>query len=87
MHDRYDVVVVGAGNAALCAALAARETGASVLVLECAPKGERGGNTAYTAGAMRFAYNGVEEILELCPELSQNDLETTDFGSYTEDDF
>ena len=38
MSSSYDVVVVGAGNAALCAALAARESGVSVLVLECAPE-------------------------------------------------
>ena len=87
MQDRYDVVVVGAGNAALCAALAANESGASVIVLERAPKAERGGNTAFTAGAMRFAYNGVEDILALCPELSEGDIETTDFGAYTTDDF
>ncbi|MGV9796504.1 FAD-dependent tricarballylate dehydrogenase TcuA [Mycobacterium sp. NPDC003449] len=87
MQDRYDVVVVGAGNAALCAALAAREHGAGVLVLERAPENERGGNTAFTAGAMRFAYNGVEDVLELCPELSEDDLASTDFGAYTQDDF
>src|SRR5262249_3435613 len=87
MQDRYDVVVVGAGNAALCAALAARESQASVLVLERAPEAERGGNTAFTAGAMRFAYKGVEDVLELCPELSEDDLASTDFGAYTQDDF
>ena len=42
----YDVIVVGGGNAALCAALAARENGARVIVLECAPIEERGGNSA-----------------------------------------
>ncbi len=47
----YDVVVVGAGNAGMCAALAAREQGARVLVLEAAPFDERGGNSRYTAGA------------------------------------
>jgi tricarballylate dehydrogenase len=87
MQDRYDVVVVGAGNAALCAALAARESDARVLVLERAPLTERGGNTAFTAGAMRVAYDGVDDILALCPELSSSDLESTDFGSYTQDDF
>ena len=56
-----DVVVVGAGNAAMCAALAARER-ARVIVLERATEIERGGNTAFTAGAMRVAYDGVEEL-------------------------
>jgi tricarballylate dehydrogenase len=83
----YDVVVVGAGNAALCAALAARETGSSVLVLERAPYEERGGNSTYTAGAMRVAYRGVEDILELSPDLTPEQLETTDFGTYTEEQF
>ena len=50
------VIVVGAGNAGLCAALAAREQGANVLVLECAPEAERGGNSRFTAGAIRVAY-------------------------------
>jgi tricarballylate dehydrogenase len=49
-------VVVGAGNAGMCAALAARGQGARVLVLEAAPFDERGGNSRYTAGALRFVY-------------------------------
>ena len=50
-----NVIVVGAGNAALCAALAAAEHGARVTVLERAPRPERGGNSAFTAGAMRVS--------------------------------
>ena len=42
----HDVVVIGGGNAALCAALAAREGGVSVLMLEKAPESERGGNSS-----------------------------------------
>jgi tricarballylate dehydrogenase len=80
-------VVVGAGNAAFCAALAARETGAEVLVLERAPKNERGGNTAFTAGAMRVVYNGLADIEELVPDLTDDEKATTDFGSYTEEQF
>ncbi|MGI6855133.1 FAD-dependent tricarballylate dehydrogenase TcuA [Mesorhizobium sp. 1B3] len=60
--DRYDVIVVGAGNAALCAALSARENGARVLVLERAPEDEKGGNSYFTAGGFRFVHEGLEDV-------------------------
>ena len=82
-----DILIVGAGNAAFCAAYAAREQGATVLMLERAPVDERGGNSAFTAGAMRFAYEGVEDLLEVVPDLSDDEINNTDFGSYTEDQF
>ena len=82
-----EILIVGAGNAAFCAAFAAREQGAEVLMLERAPVDERGGNSAFTAGAMRFAYNGVEDLLEVVPDLSEDEINNTDFGSYTEDQF
>ena len=43
-NKAYDVIVVGTGNAALCSAIAAKENGADVLILERGPKGKRGGN-------------------------------------------
>lgn len=82
-----DVVVVGAGNAAMCAALAACEQDASVIVLESAPKAEFGGNSRYTAGAMRVVFNGVEDLLKLVPDLTPAEIDSADFGSYTEEAF
>ena len=83
----WDVAVVGGGNAAYSAALAAREEGASVLMLEAAPEEESGGNSRFTAGAMRVVYNGVDDIKALVPDLSQSEIDTTDFGTYTGDQF
>ncbi|MBG92871.1 MAG: tricarballylate dehydrogenase [Chloroflexi bacterium] len=78
------VVVVGAGNAALCAALAASEHNVEVTVLEKADQGERGGNTFFTGGGFRFPYNGIEDILELMPDLSDEELAKIEVGSYPE---
>ncbi len=85
--SEFDVVVVGAGNAAFCAALSAEEGGAHVLMLECAPEHLNGGNSRFTAGVIRFAYNGVEDLLELMPDLSDKEIAMTDFGTYTEEQF
>ena len=76
------VVVVGAGNAALCAAISAREQGAEVLVLEKAPEAERGGNTYFTGGGFRFPYQGIDEIRELIPDLSDAEIARVDVGAY-----
>ena len=68
----FDVLVVGGGNAALCAAISAKRTGAkSVLVLEGAPRFYRGGNTRHTRN-MRCAHDSATDTLS---------------GPYTEDEF
>jgi len=82
-----DVIVVGAGNAGSCAAIAAANAGARVLMLEAAPVDQAGGNSTYTAGAMRFCFNGVEDLLTIVPDISEEEIKNTDFGSYSEDQF
>ena len=61
----FDVVIVGAGNAALCAALSASEAGASVIILEKAPKHFQGGNCPYTGAGFRFTHNGINDLKAL----------------------
>ena len=82
-----DVIVVGAGNAAFCAALAAAEQGVSVLMLERAPEAEAGGNSRFTAGAFRCVYNGVDDLRALMPDLTDDEVAKSDFGTYTEEKF
>ena len=82
-----DVIVIGAGNAASCAALAARESGASVIMLEAAPLEDCGGNSRYTAGLMRFVFNGVDDLAQVIPDLTEEEKKTHDFGTYTSDQF
>ena len=71
LSRKFDVLVIGGGNAALCAAISARRAGASVLVLEGAPKFYRGGNTRHTRN-MRCAHDAATGILT---------------GPYTEEEF
>ena len=71
----FDVVVIGAGNAALAAAVAAHQHKARVLVLEKAPYDKRGGNSYFTDGAIRFAYNSLADIRLIIPEMSDEEAE------------
>ena len=82
----YDVIIVGGGNAALCAALSARQYCERVLVLERAPEDEAGGNSRFTAGLMRVVYNGVEDLRKII-DLSDDEVARTDFGAYTTEQF
>src|SRR6266545_3164634 len=82
-----DVVIVGAGNAGLCAALSAREAGARVLVLEKAPRNERGGNTAFTGGLLRFAFESIDDFRPLLPDYGDSELAELDVGRYSQRDY
>ena len=81
---KVDVLVIGAGNAAANAALSAHEAGATVAMIETAPRDARGGNSAFTGGAFRFTYSKVDDLLRLAPDIADLDLGSIDFGSYTE---
>ena len=61
----HDVVVVGAGNAALVAAMTAHDAGARVIVLEAAPHAERGGNSRFSGGIFRCTHDGLQNLLPL----------------------
>ena len=87
-----DVLVLGAGNAAICAALAAHEQAGepTVVVVEKAPFEERGGNTRYTTGAIRFGHGwdgGIDDVKALMPQLNEEELASVRFGGYGKDDF
>src|ERR1700720_1426121 len=83
----HDVIVVGAGNAATCAALSVREHGASVLQLEISPEASRGGNSAFTGGAFRIVYHGFDDLAALIPDMSDHELTHVDVGTYTAEQY
>jgi tricarballylate dehydrogenase len=82
----FDVVVVGKGNAALCAALSARDTGVTVAMLEAAPVDESGGNSRFAGGVMRFAYSSVEDLKKIT-DIPEDEAKNTDWDSNTVEEF
>jgi tricarballylate dehydrogenase len=81
-----DVLVIGKGNAALCAALAARDGGATVTMLEAASEEESGGNSAFAGGVMRFAFDGVQDLQRIT-DLTPEEIASSDFGTNTRDEY
>ena len=80
--NTYDVIVVGKGNAALCAALSAHDQGASVTMLEAANEDESGGNSRFAGGVMRFAYESVDDLKRVT-DVTDEEIATSDFGTNT----
>ncbi len=87
MTEQYDVVVVGAGNAGFSVAHAARESGARVLLLEKAPQARAGGNSYFTAGAMRTAHCGLDDLDGVIEGLDSDTRHNVDLDPYSAEDF
>lgn len=87
MVEEYDVVIVGAGNAAFSAAHAARERVERVLVVEKAPREWAGGNSYFTAGAFRTTFGDLEDLRDLVDGVSDELAAETDIAPYTTTDF
>ncbi|KAB5513567.1 hypothetical protein GE09DRAFT_628111 [Coniochaeta sp. 2T2.1] len=90
--QEYDIIVVGAGNAGYCAAISAAETlavssGRRVLLIDKCPQEWAGGNTYFTAGAMRTVHGGLPDIEPLVNNLDEGLVHSVDLDPYTEDDF
>src|SRR5476651_2639501 len=89
LEASYEVVVVGAGNAGLSAAISAADNGAKVAMLEKAPENLRGGNTFFT-GDFRFGWNSLEEdIFPLIDSISEAEIKEMRemVKPYTQEDF
>ena len=86
-NDTVAVDEIRFGDNDTLAALVANLLEAEVLVLERAPEDEAGGNSRFTAGAMRVAYSGVDDLRRLMPDLTDEEVARTDFGTYTEEQF
>ena len=84
---KADVVVVGAGNAAISSALAAAESGADAAVFEKASELEAGGNTWFTAGAFRVAHGGLDAVTDLLADPADPRLAATELDPYPEASF
>ncbi|HKO24539.1 MAG TPA: FAD-dependent tricarballylate dehydrogenase TcuA [Chloroflexota bacterium] len=87
MGQSYDVIVVGAGNAAFSAALAAREQVERVLVLEKALHEWVGGNSYFTAGAFRMTFESLDELRPILEDLTDEQAAHIDLPPYTGHDF
>jgi tricarballylate dehydrogenase len=82
-----DLVVIGAGNAASMAALAAHDLGVKVVLLERAPRERRGGNSAFSGGLFRFAFHDFEQIKGILKETAGVEFKNVEVEPYPKDRF
>lgn len=80
---KFDVIVVGGGNAALCAALSAHDHGARVLVLEAASKDARGGNSRFAGCIFRACHQGLDHVKSVLGERGLDDSKKCTMAPYS----
>jgi len=86
--DQCDVLVIGGGNAGFSAATAAAEAGAQhVVLIDKCPESWSGGNSYFTAGAMRTVHDGLDDLLPIVNNVDSNLASKIDLNPYTKDDF
>lgn len=84
-QKKFDVIVVGGGNAALVAALSANEAGANVAILEAAPKSARGGNSRFASAAFRIVHNGMQDIEPLLHSGAKGNVHRARIAPFTKE--
>ncbi len=82
-----ELLVIGAGNAALVAAEKAHDEGIKVTILERAPKERRGGNSAFSGGLFRFAYKDFEQVKEIIKDMPGIEFKDVEVEPYPADMF
>ena len=87
LEDTYDVIVVGGGNAALCAALSASEHGARVLIVEAAPLEARGGNSSFAGCVFRVPHSGLDQVSTVLCKAAFEDTKRCTLAAYSPEDF
>jgi precorrin 3B synthase CobZ len=88
IEGECDVLVIGSGNAGFCAAISARQSGASnVVIIDKCPEDWAGGNSYFTAGAFRAVHFGLPDILPLVNNVDSKTADKIDLVPYTNDDF
>ena len=87
-HLKFDIIVVGSGNAGSSAALSAIDHGCkNVLLIDKCPPEWVGGNSYFTAGAYRIVHDGLSDILDIVPNVDPKLVTTIDMEPYTHEQF